>query len=285
MIRKILVPVRRDGKGETVLAHAAAVAHRHVAHIEIVHCRPRPEDLMPYGIHIPEFLRKQLVEQSYKVADQEEEGLRSELVALAGELNLDHSGKSIGKVASVSFVEEAGRQVDVIKRHGRLADMIAVAKPDRDRNLGHNTLKAALFHSGRPVLMCPPTKTPPKVLGAKVALAWNGSAEAARALAQCKSVLRSAEQIWVLSNGADCGLGTSAADLLAYLKLHGIEASVEMFASSRKVGAELLRVSAELGADMLIMGAYGESHERETVFGGNTQTIVDNAKTPVLLNH
>lgn len=74
-------------------------------------------------------------------------------------------------------------------------------------------------------------------------------------------------------------------DLSSYLGLHGIEAEVKTFSSKKKVGTELLRVSADLGADMLIMGAYSESHERETVFGGNTQTIVDTAKMAVLLNH
>lgn len=285
MIRKILVPVRGDNKGDNVLAHAAAVAHRHKAHIEIVHCRPRPEDLMPYGVHIPEFLRKQIVKQSYEVADQEEAGMRQELEVLAKTLKLDGTGENIGKAATVSFVEEAGRQVDVIKRHGRLADMIAVAKPDRDRNLGHNTLKAALFHSGRPVLMCPPAETAPAVLGAKVTIAWNGSAESARALSQCKSVLRGADSVWVLSNGSDSGRGTSTDDLMAYLELHDIAATVKMFEAKRKIGNELLRLSEELGADMMIMGAYGDSHERETVFGGNTQTIVDTATMPVLFNH
>jgi len=285
VIRKILVPVRGDGKGDNVLAHASALAHRYKAHIEIVHCRPRPEDLMPYGVHIPEFLRKQIIKQSYEVADQEEAGLREELEVLAEKLKLDSSGKMTGKKATVSFIEEAGRQVEVIKRHGRLADMIAVAKPDRDRNLGHNTLKAALFHSGRPVLMCPPADNPPKVLGSKVAIAWNGSSESARALSQCKSVLRGADTVWILSNGADSGPGTTVEDLVAYLALHEIEAKIEKFEASRRIGNELLRISSEVGADMMIMGAYGDSHERETVFGGNTQTIVDTATIPVLLNH
>ena len=62
----------------------------------------------------------------------------------------------------------------MIRRHGRLADMICVAKPDVDRSLGANTLKAALFHTGRPVMMCPPTETAPDALGARVAIAWNG---------------------------------------------------------------------------------------------------------------
>ena len=59
----------------------------------------------------------------------------------------------------------------------------------------------------------------------------------------------------------------------------------EKFEAKRDIGGELLRTSQRLGADMLIMGAYGDSHERETIFGGNTQTIVDTATIPVLLNH
>lgn len=284
MIRKILIPVRGDGKGGNVLAHAAALAHRHAAHIEVIHCRPRPEDLMPYGVAIPEFLRKQMLKQSYEVADQEEAVIRDELRTLAEKLELKVSEKGSEDEGTVFFTEEAGRQVDVIKRHGRLADVIAVAKPDRDRNLGKNTLKAALFHSGRPVLMCPPTEKRPVDLGARVALAWNGSAEASRAVAQGLSLLKGADVVWVLSNGSDAGPGTTVEELVRYLALQAVRAEVVSF-GGRKIGAGLLEASAGLGADMLVMGAYGDSHERETVFGGNTQQIVDGATIPVLLNH
>ncbi len=67
--------------------------------------------------------------------------------------------------------------VDVIRRHGRLADLIAVPQPDVDRNLGANSLKAALFRTGRPVLMVPNDVAPPETLGAHVTIAWNGSLE------------------------------------------------------------------------------------------------------------
>lgn len=285
MIRKILVPVRGDGKGDNVLAHAAALAHRYAAHIEVVHVRPRPEDLMPYGIAIPEFLKGQVLRQSYEVADQEEAALRKELEVLAEQLGLDSSGTKLGKAATVAFVEEPGRQVEVIKRRGRLADLVAVAKPDRDRNLGTNTLKAALFNSSRPVLMCPPRADAPETLGARVALAWNGSAEAARALSQGAAILRGADTVWILSNGEDAGSGTSAEDVVEYLHLQGVAATVEHFRADRNVGRELMTVAQGLGADMMLMGAYGESYERETVFGGNTQTVVDTSTMPILFNH
>ena len=100
---------------------------------------------------------------------------------------------------SVSWIEEAGRQVDVIKRHGRLADLIAVAQPDVDGNLGSNTLKAALFHTGRPVMMCPPSDGVPDTLGENVTIAWNGSMESSRAVAMTHSLLLAAKTVTILA--------------------------------------------------------------------------------------
>ncbi|MEK9911789.1 MAG: universal stress protein, partial [Candidatus Puniceispirillum sp.] len=144
MIRKILVPVRGDGKGDNVLAHAAALARKFDAHIEITHCRAKPEDLLPFGVPIPAALRKQLAQHSIEMFDAEEAGLRAEFEALCGVLNITMCDTASGKGVSANFVEEAGRQIDVIKHHGRLAVLIAVAMPDRDRNIGTNSLKAAL---------------------------------------------------------------------------------------------------------------------------------------------
>jgi nucleotide-binding universal stress UspA family protein len=104
-------------------------------------------------------------------------------------------------------------------------------------------------------------------------------------MSQCKSVLRAADKIWILSNGSDAGPGTTAAEFHDYLALHDLKATIETFPKSRKVGTELLKASKDLGADLMIMGAYSDSHEQETVFGGNTQTVVDTATLPILLNH
>ena len=154
-IAKILVPVRGDGKGDNVLAHAAAIARRHNAHIEAVHCRARPQDLIPHGGAVPRALREQLEAQAVELANAEEASLQEKFRARLARLGLDliESGIPPRDRPSAGWCEEQGKQMDVIKRHGRLADLVAVAKPDRDRNLGVNTLKAALFSTGRPGLI------------------------------------------------------------------------------------------------------------------------------------
>ncbi len=284
-VRRIVMPVRGDGKGENVFAHAAAVAKRHGARIVVTHCRARAEDMMPYGVPIPAAMKRLLLQQSRTVADQVEAGLRDEVVRLAAARGLSVGDATAAAAdTDVIWVEEPGRQVDVIKRHGRLADLVCVAQPDVDRNLGANTLKAALFNTGRPVMMCPHADVPPETLCERVAIAWNGSVEASRAVAMTLGLVERATAVTVLTGGTGVD-GAGADALVRYLAERGVTATVVRFDASRKVGRELLAKAADAGADTLIMGAYGQSHERETVFGGNTQHVVDRSKLPVILVH
>jgi len=284
VLRRIVMPVRGDGKGDNVFAHASALARRFHSHVVITHCRPRAEDLLPYGVPIPKAMRELLLRQTATVADQEEDSLRAEVEALAARFGVTLSDDPLDGVASASWVEQQGRQVDVIKRHGRLADLICVAKPDVSRNLGMNTLKAALFNTGRPIMMCPMADTPPATLCEHVAIAWNGSTEASRAVALTLDLVAGASSVTVLTAGSEVN-GADSDSLVRYLAERGIAASIDRFASRKRVGKPLLEHSAACGADTLIMGAYSQSHERETVLGGNTQHIVDHSTMPVVFVH
>jgi nucleotide-binding universal stress UspA family protein len=284
MLRKILVPVRGDGMSETVLGHAAALAMHHKAHILVAHCRAQVEDLIPYSVPLPGFARETIRKQAHEMAEQEEAALRQELHRLAEARGLSETGSPDGTAATVAFIEEYGRMPDVIAHNGRLADLIAVAKPDRDRNLGTNSLKSALFRTGRPVLMCPADREPPAEFGARIAIAWNGSLEAARAVALTLELARAATSVTVLSGGKGEPHGATAEELVDYYALRGITAEILRF-DARNPGAALLDRTGEVGASLLVMGAYGHSHERETLFGGNTQAVVDGAQIPVVLVH
>lgn len=284
MLSKIIVPVRGDGMVETVIGHASALAKHHDAHIAVVHCRARTEDLMPYSRALPAFARDTMVEQARQLADQQEQGVRDQLHVLAQSLDLTETNNPVSGTASIEFVEEYGLMADVIKRNGRLADLIVVAKPDRDRNLGANSLKSALFRTGRPVLMCPPQHTVPTDFGNRLTVAWNGSLEASRAVATTLDLAKAAQTVTILSGGKGEPQSAPAEELVEYYRLRGVKADVHRF-EARKPAEALLNITTELRADFLIMGAYGQNHERETFFGGNTQVVVDNAEIPILLVH
>ena len=284
MIRKIVIPVRGDGKGDNVFTHAACLAKRYQAHVLVTHCRPRAEDLMPYGVVMPATLKKLLLEQSKGVADQVEDGMREELGELANQLGIALVEQPLANEACASWLEEQGRQVDVIKRYGRVADLICVAKPDLSRNLGSNTLKSALFNTGRPVMMCPPVKAPIEKLCDTVGIAWNGSIQASRAVACTTGILEQAKQVIVFSSGVEVS-GASASSLVDYLEVRGVNVQVERFESKKNIGKDILDRCSAANVDTLLMGAYSKSHEAETILGGTTQYVVDNAEIPIVLVH
>jgi len=291
-IRRILVPVRGDGKGEGVLDHAVSLARRFQAHVDVLHCRPRPEDMLPFGVSVPAMLRKNILASAGTVADQEERKVKDRFDAYCerNDLTVVDGPPGPDDRVSLSWREESGKQAAVVAVHGRLADLIAVAQPDRERNLGLNTLEAALLETGKPVLLCPPQPVEPgepvETCGSHIAVAWNGSVESARAVTIGLPLLAAAESVTILalSDGAQKPLGPEA--LKDYLAGHGIAAGVETEKSkATAVGGALLKMARESGGDLLLMGAYGQSRRRELVMGGVTQHIIDHADMPVLLTH
>jgi nucleotide-binding universal stress UspA family protein len=283
MLKKILVPVRGDTLVDAVLGHAAALARRHSAHVVVAHCRAQPEELLPYSTLLPAFARDTILSQAYELAEQQERKVRDDLHGLAGRLGLTEAGPLEGE-ATVEVIEQEERMPDAVKHLGRLADLIVVARPDRDRELGVSALKAALFQTGRPVLMCPREGSMPDTLGRRVAVGWNGSLEAARAVALTLDIAGAADEVTILAGGRGEPHGATTEELVEYYALRGVTAQPLRF-EARNPGAALLEKTAEVGADLLVMGAYGHSHERETLFGGNTQTVVDRAALPVVLVH
>ena len=284
-LRTILVPVRGDGKGEGVLDHALCLARRHAAHLEVLHCRPRPEDLIPFGIFVPASLRKEIVSSAGTLANEEEHKVRSFFESYCSQraLPVIEAAPWPRDGVSATWREETGKQAKIIGVRGRLADLIAVAKPDRAQNLGLNTLEAALLESGKLVLMCPPG--PVESVGARIAVAWNGSAEASRAVTVALPLLKKAESVTILS-GEGASLAVSAEEAQAYLAVHDIACELRKFsAAPTAVGQALLAGAKQASADCLLMGAYGQSRQRELVMGGVTQYVVDHADMPIFLMH
>ena len=285
-VRNILVPVRGDGRHVEVLDHALALASRFNAHIDLVHCRPRPDDLIPFGVVVPDGVRAQLASSAAIAASEDEKKLRTAFDRYCAENGLPVVARDAapkGK-ASVSWREEQGRQPAVVGRLGRLADVIVLPKPDRKRNLGYGTLEAGLFETGHLVLMCPSSKA--AVIGDHVAVGWSGKAEAARAVSMALSLLAKAGKVTLIGvdTGETCPLDLD--DLALFLRSHDIACeSSRPSSDAHHVGDTLLHEAKSAGADSLLIGAYGQSRLRELVMGGVTRHIVDHADMPVFMTH
>lgn len=283
MIKTILVPVRGDGMVATVLAHAAELAKQHQAQVNVVHCRAQAKDLMPQGVPLSEFARKVMLEQASELANRQENHLRGILHRLARDFGLNENPNGDG-TALCTFTEEQGRMADVVKHAGRLSDLIVLPKPQRERNLGQSSLKAALYRAGRPVLICPGQLQPDETFAQHVAVGWNGSLPASRAVASSLDVVQSAKRVSILTGGKLHTHGPTVDELVAYYSVRGIEAEIVRF-EEKDAATGLLKTCENVGASLLVIGAYSHSHEAEMLFGGNTERIVDNTEIPLLMAH
>jgi nucleotide-binding universal stress UspA family protein len=286
-IRDILVPVRGDGKGEGVLDHALALARRFNAHISAVHCRPRPEDMLPFGVYAPTAFREQITASATTLADDEESRVKALFQDYCRRHDLavvDGSLAAPKDRPSASWSEATGKQATVVAVRGRLADLIVVAQPDPELNLGRNTLEAALLETGRLVLLCPQAAV--ASIGRHVAVGWDGQAEAARAVAAAMPILAAADQVTLLSAETGASVELAPEDLRKYLARHDRRAEVKTFRSrATEVAQGLLAAAREAGADVLMIGAYGHSRRRELIMGGVTQHIIEHTELPVLMIH
>ena len=286
-LHTILVPVRGDGLGEGVLNHALALGRRFDAHLDVVHCRPNPEDLLPFGVFVPAALREKIAASAGGLANEEEQRVKAhfEDYCQRHQLAVVTARPWPKDSVSISWREETGKQAAIVGVLGRLADVVAVAQPDHARNLGLNTLEAALLESGRPVLLCPPTPLSGP-LGAHIAIAWNGSTEATRAIAATLPTLAAADKVTLLSVATGAKEDLPPAAVKDYLSDHGIAAELRSEAArGSEVGQALLLAAKDAGADLLLMGAYGQSRRRELIMGGVTQHVIDKSDLPVLLCH
>jgi len=286
-IRKIMVPVRGDGKGERSLDYALVLAATTGAHVDVVHSRSQPQDMLPFGtLMMTPSMKTSILEAAAANAIDDETRLRRLFDDYCQNHNLlvtDTATPADARITA-SWREETGTQANVVSMRGRLADLIVVAQPDREANLGVNTLEAALLETGKLVMMVPDVDV--GTVGKHVAIAWNGDSRAARTVSLGLSILKNAEKISILSaekGGAD---RLSGLELIDYLSWHGIGATLEKFeAAGAGVGAVVLERASQIGADSLMMGGYGHSRRRELIMGGVTQHIIDKAALPIFMAH
>ena len=147
-------------------------------------------------------------------------------------------------------------------------------------------IEAALFGSGRPILVVPYIHQAPFRLD-RVILAWDGSASAARALGDAMPLLAKAKEIHVLcvAKARERGPAEAGASIERHLSRHGLPAEFKLLISDVDPANTLLSYASDLSADLLVMGGYGHSRYRELLMGGVTRAILETMTLPVLMSH
>lgn len=285
-VRKFLLPVSSTKSAAGALQTGLTLAKRWSAHLQVLHIRSAQEFAPFVGEGMTGAMIEDMMSATERATGARERNLE-ELFALAAEA----AGVAVGDALrgqdepSASFTTLSGREDEVIAHKARLADLTIVAHPQAGEDVAAaDALHAVLFDSGRPVLLAPVVL--PETIGKRVAIAWNGTSNAASALASVMPFVRQAEAVRILVCDDYRRPGPSGAEVAEYISYHGVTADVVQFYPRREgTGAGLLAAATEFRADLMSMGAYSTaSRLRQLILGGITRHVLENAQLPVLMN-
>lgn len=284
-IKSILVPITGSSVGRAALEAAFVLAREFDAHIEGLNVSTERAEI--------QLFRQSQLDKSAQLeamkaletqaAEKVEEARRlfDDFIAQKG-LDVSDDPADSGH-PTVSWQVAVGRGADVVGQVGGAFDLVVVNLPTADpEQPGRETLEAAVFNTGRPVLLAPAKM--PDTLGRSIVIGWNRSVQAGRAMFAAMPFLTRAERVRIITVATGAKRGPSHLDIARNLAWHGINAQVrEIPPDQHPVGDVLLAEANDFGADLLVMGAYSESRLRERIVGGVTRQILARATLPVLM--
>ncbi len=175
---------------------------------------------------------------------------------------------------------------DYLARKLRFSDLVVLPRPYQDNPEAATLVEACLFAAERPVLMIPKGCKAPEI-GGHVLMGWNDGAEALAAARAALPFLEQAEvaDICIIDPPNHAPDRSDPGGAMAqYLMRHGTRSEVAVLAKTeQQIGGILLRRAKEVGAQMIVSGAYGHSRLREAVFGGATRNLLEKADLPILM--
>lgn len=265
------------------IAFAAALAVTHRGKAVVFPFAPDPSlDLVSYGM----LLGTSLPEETASAILASQNALRDDLDALCRHLCNEADlvyGDGEG-LPRLELFRPAGRPEIALAHSLSLADLVVVSQESlRACAAAREAFGQALLLQRAPVLVA---RGDPETLSGAVMIAWDGSAEAGRAVRHALPLIAMASSVTAVQcpRGLDRQAANPSFDpLVAYLTSHAVgEAATETLEEGLE-GPVLVKAASRLKAGLVIAGAYGHTRLREAILGGATRALLDDADGPSLL--
>ena len=179
----------------------------------------------------------------------------------------------------------------VLPQHARHADLCVMGRDSSpNEKFADYVSEELVFLSGRPVLLVPPV-APCETLGRHIAVAWNSSRAAARALNDALPLIERSERTTVLTvNPADYidRPGSSSVEqVVEHLRRHGVSANLLTVenVSAQSIADALQSKAREIEADLIVAGAFGDPRPWEKLLGNVTCQFLERATLPVFTSY
>lgn len=196
---------------------------------------------------------------------------------------------AIARLGDTSWLESVGDIVEGVSERARYSDLVILGQDEWQEPVERHPLPVAhsvVLRCGRPVLVVPAGARSADL--ARIAVAWDGSREAVRAVHDALPLLRSASTVHLLTIVAapDDNTVEDASNVIAHLARHGVAAESKVARATATQEHKALHAAVEQGAyDLLVMGAYSHARWIEFILGGATQSTLLSSNIPVLVSH
>ena len=236
-------------------------------------------DIPPVSNALSQFLLNmpEMIRQAEALSKKRGGELLAVVTEQAKQVGLEITTNSV--VAAPAFLGDAAAS------HARYFDFALVGWEPNNQT-SRMTAEAVIFGSGRPTILLPEFAKPHAI--DHVAIAWDGSRVAARAVADAGWLLLRATKVSVLTVVDEKPLHEKDAGehLAESLRRHGLPAdALAIRVEDREISITLQERAIEHGADLLVMGGYGHSRVRDFVLGGATEGVLSDLRLPVLFSH
>ncbi len=277
--KTILIVFRACEQAEQLCLLANGLADKWQSHVLGYHARP--------GVSVNVGLRgndlKAWLDEKRKDADEQEARTKATFAHYASLSGQNWQWRSLDP--------DLANGGDTALDLARCSDLVLINRLQHGSTLmdPDMTLEQLMFETGRPVIIVPANYTGGKT-GQRIVVAWNDTREASRAAFDALPLVSSASAGNVRlvcppvpeGNSRQLPQGAGLAEVIAR---HGVEPEIKPLPGRHAdAGAEILAECEEFDADLLVMGAYGHSRLREYVFGGTTETILNDAGIPVMVS-
>ena len=197
--------------------------------------------------------------------------------------------RAAGLESFEAVVDEADKAASIV-HHAHCSDLTVLTQADPNapgHRLAQDLVEQVVLYSARPTLILPYAGRF-DTIGSNAMVAWDDSRESARAVNDALPLLRRATRVQVVSwsDAEDAAALRPRLDALRqWLMWHGVAAEMRVETSGIAIGEAMLSRAADLGADLIVMGAYGHSRWAERWLGGATRGLLQAMTVPVLMSH
>lgn len=178
--------------------------------------------------------------------------------------------------------------ITFLANEARAADLVVLKSTSREADPYHLVDPAgAVLRMGRPVVLVPDHVHESRA--DRIVIGWKDTREARLAVHDALPFLKRASQAVVIeictSNEQDRAR-RRVRDVAKYLQRHGVKCETDVRVHTAEADArQLVRLAKDLGADLIVSGAYGHSRLGEWVFGGMTRGLLDEAPFCLMMSH